>query len=134
MPSLETAREGSVPPVLFGICTAAWNPGVAGLAPSSDACRPISRKTDRARRGTRRFNIGGPPTCRATVTAVARFATVQAIDAPRRESANRVGGPGSGCQSSFVADTSSGALTFLFTDMEGSTRLLHALGEDYAGV
>jgi YVTN family beta-propeller protein len=33
-----------------------------------------------------------------------------------------------------VADSSSGALTFLFTDIEGSTRLLHSIGEDYAAV
>src|SRR6266576_4500221 len=89
MPSLEIAREGSVPPVLFGICTAAWNPGAAGLAISPDACRPTSEKTERARRGRRRFSIGGPPTCRATALAVARFATVQTVDARSRGPANR---------------------------------------------
>jgi hypothetical protein len=36
-----------------------WNPGVAGLAMSPDACKPTSEKTNRARRGRRRFNIGG---------------------------------------------------------------------------
>jgi YVTN family beta-propeller protein len=33
-----------------------------------------------------------------------------------------------------VADSSSGALTFLFTDIEGSTRLLHAIGDAYPAV
>src|SRR5439155_20024394 len=70
-------------------CTAAWNPGVAGLAMSPDACRPTSEKTDRARRGRRRFNIGGPPTCRATAVAVARYAAVRTIDARSRLSPNR---------------------------------------------
>ena len=33
-----------------------------------------------------------------------------------------------------MADSSGGALTFLFTDMEGSTRLLHAIGDEYPAV
>jgi YVTN family beta-propeller protein len=33
-----------------------------------------------------------------------------------------------------MADPASDALTFLFTDMEGSTRLLHTIGDDYASV
>jgi YVTN family beta-propeller protein len=41
---------------------------------------------------------------------------------------------GGECQSSFVPDPSSDSITFLFTDIEGSTRLLHALGEEYAAV
>src|SRR5438034_7302496 len=59
MPSFEIASEGSVPPVLFGICTAEWNPGAAGFAISADACRPTSEKTNRARRGRRRFSMRG---------------------------------------------------------------------------
>jgi class 3 adenylate cyclase len=33
-----------------------------------------------------------------------------------------------------VPDLPSGTVTFLFTDIEGSTRLLQRLGEDYGGV
>jgi YVTN family beta-propeller protein len=33
-----------------------------------------------------------------------------------------------------VADSSRGALTFVFTDLAGSTRLLHTLGDEYAAV
>ncbi|TMK60381.1 MAG: adenylate/guanylate cyclase domain-containing protein [Actinobacteria bacterium] len=32
------------------------------------------------------------------------------------------------------ADLPSGTVTFLFTDVEGSTRLLHDLGDEYAEV
>jgi hypothetical protein len=31
-----------------------------------------------------------------------------------------------------VTDLPAGTVTFLFTDIEGSTRLLHELGDDYA--
>jgi YVTN family beta-propeller protein len=39
-----------------------------------------------------------------------------------------------GVRLSFVVDPASGFVTFLFTDIEGSTRLVDALGDDYARV
>jgi class 3 adenylate cyclase/tetratricopeptide (TPR) repeat protein len=43
-------------------------------------------------------------------------------------------GPGAGRESSGLADLPSGTVTFLFTDIEGSTELLRQLGEDYGAV
>src|SRR2546425_10902991 len=90
MPSLEIAREGSVPPVLFGIGRALWTPGGAGLAMSPDACRPTSEKRDTARRGRRRFNIGGASNLSGNGFAAARFATIRTIDARSPGSPNRL--------------------------------------------
>jgi class 3 adenylate cyclase len=33
-----------------------------------------------------------------------------------------------------MAELPTGTVTFLFTDVEGSTRLLHELGDEYEGV
>src|SRR5437016_7454962 len=61
MPVLEIASEGSEPPLPPGRFTAAWKPGVAGVARTCAPGRTKRAQTDRANRVSKRGFIRGPP-------------------------------------------------------------------------
>ena len=93
---------------------------------SSTRRSPSARRSPSSPRSARRCSTGSSAATRATGRSA------RSSGSPRgRSRAASPGASGSCASASVMPELPSGTVTFLFTDIEGSTRLLEELGEGY---